>query len=614
MKKIFYILASAIVALGAVACENDAMDNIANTEGDTVSFVANIDDTKTDLLDKQTIWDDDDTIVVEWNGETYEFKNSESDNNTFSCKAEGLNAIKTANIKATYSNNNDGAIDSEAGTAGAVLTYEGAFADIMFEVKNAFLTITADKGATIALTASADIFSTGKSIELTAIGAEQYIAVNPETTTIALSINGESIKTSQENTLAVKKIYNLGNYYKQLDTIEKDKRYIFTKATEFTPGKWYAVVANNVAATAITGNYGYIYTVNPIQVNENISLPASCAFGFTSTDGGYTIKQYDNRYLYMTGTYNNFNVTTSPTSGQVFSVEINDEKATIVNIAMNKTVQYSAQHVSFGAYSTVTNVIPTLYELVEVDTNSHLLGTSVSSLSYTADGGEETITVTTYGTPEWTAESDQTWAQVDYDTTSGEIRVTVSTNDGDAREATITVSYGNTDYEVAVSQAAKPSGDTLYFTKVTETPTDWSGTYLIVYETTGIALDGSSTKIDAEGNYKKVTIAGNQIEATDDVLNLTFTIEKSTTADNYYIKSASGYYIGNTKNQNKLVYNTSTKYNNTLTLSDTDDVEVVSAQSHLRFNNATSNGNRFRYYKSSSYSAQQAIQFYKLNE
>lgn len=217
MKKIFYILASAIVALGAVACENDAMDNIANTEGDTVSFVANIDDTKTDLLDKQTIWDDDDTIVINWNDGTKDrvsfFKNS--GNSVFTCTEDGLNAIKEADIIASYSNKNDGAIDSEADTAGAWLYYKGTFADLesgkkCFEVQNAFLKFTATEGVVVTLTASAEIFSTSTELTLTATGEAQYVAVLPATTTITYAIGGETIKTSKENTLEAKKIYDLG--------------------------------------------------------------------------------------------------------------------------------------------------------------------------------------------------------------------------------------------------------------------------------------------------------------------------------------------------------------------------------------------------------------------
>lgn len=214
MKKIFYILASAIVALGAVACDNEGLDNIApEANGDTVSFVATIDNTKTDLgADLSTVWTAGDVIKVEWNGKTYDFTNSDDDVNTFSCTDEGLSAIKTAEIKATYSNNNDGAIDSEAGTAGALLTYEGAFSGISFDVKNAFLKFTATEGAVVTLTASAKIFSTtdGTTFHIIATGEAQYVAINPATTTITYAIDGNTIKTSQENTLEAKNIYNLG--------------------------------------------------------------------------------------------------------------------------------------------------------------------------------------------------------------------------------------------------------------------------------------------------------------------------------------------------------------------------------------------------------------------
>ena len=50
---------------------------------------------------------------------------------------------------------------------------------------------------------------------------------------------------------------------------------------------------------------------------------------------------------------------------------------------------------------------------------------------------------------------------------------------------------------------------------------------------------------------------------------------------------------------------------NTITLSETDGVIITSNTSILRFNSA-SNQMRFRYYKASTYSDQQAIQLYKL--
>ena len=90
----------------------------------------------------------------------------------------------------------------------------GSFTEIKFKVQNAFLKFTATEGAEVELTASAEIFSTKengtvKTVTLTGTGKEQYVAVSPKTTTITYAVNGEEIKTSQENALAVGKIYPL---------------------------------------------------------------------------------------------------------------------------------------------------------------------------------------------------------------------------------------------------------------------------------------------------------------------------------------------------------------------------------------------------------------------
>ena len=237
MKKIFYILASAIVALGAVACENDGLDNIGlEVNGDTVSFIASIDNNRTALGEdgKSTIWENDDIIIVTWdrNGddvitvndynpestETEAFKFVTTDGKTFSCSAVGLSAIKGKDqtVTATYSHNGDGNIDSTAGTAGALLTYTGSFAEIKFAVQNAFLKFSATAGATVELTASAEIFRTQqlglvKTVPLPANGETQYVAIKPATTTITYAINGTDYGVSKENTLVAGKIYPLGD-------------------------------------------------------------------------------------------------------------------------------------------------------------------------------------------------------------------------------------------------------------------------------------------------------------------------------------------------------------------------------------------------------------------
>ena len=72
--------------------------------------------------------------------------------------------------------------------------------------------------------------------------------------------------------------------------------------------------------------------------------------------------------------------------------------------------------------------------------------------------------------------------------------------------------------------------------KVVSVPPTWDGDYLIVYETDGVAFDGSRTTLDAVNNTKAVTITDGKIETTD--CDFYFTI--ATVEGGYSIKSASG--------------------------------------------------------------------------
>lgn len=148
------------------------------------------------------------------------------------------------------------------------------------------------------------------------------------------------------------------------------------------------------------------------------------------------------------------------------------------------------------------------------------------------------------------------------------------------------------------------------YEKVTSTPADWSGKYLIVYEDGKVAFDGALTALDAANNNIVVTISDGKIERTDETAAAYFTIAKS--GDSYTIQSASGYYIGQTTNDNGLKSNTSTAYTNTLSIN-SDTVNIISGGAYLRYND-TSGQNRFRYYKSGSYTNQKALALYKLAE
>ena len=148
------------------------------------------------------------------------------------------------------------------------------------------------------------------------------------------------------------------------------------------------------------------------------------------------------------------------------------------------------------------------------------------------------------------------------------------------------------------------------FTKVTSEPDDWSGDYLIVYEDDSKALDGSLTTLDASGNTISVTISDGEIEATDYNKARLVTIAQS--GSDYTIKTVSGYYIGNTSNSNGLPSSTSTAYTNTITLGSNGVNIKSSGGAYLRYN-SQSDQERFRYYRSSSYTNQQPVALYKLS-
>lgn len=139
----------------------------------------------------------------------------------------------------------------------------------------------------------------------------------------------------------------------------------FKAVTSITSGKSYLIVAENRAAKLITTNYGYLQCVDVTANNGIIEADPANAFTIETTTGGYTIKQSDGRYLFMTGDYNSFNVSDNPTEGQVWSITFTDGNAVISNNFKSKTIQYDTQYKSYGAYPDVRGVYPVLYEKVD---------------------------------------------------------------------------------------------------------------------------------------------------------------------------------------------------------------------------------------------------------
>ncbi len=163
------------------------------------------------------------------------------------------------------------------------------------------------------------------------------------------------------------------------------------------------------------------------------------------------------------------------------------------------------------------------------------------------------------------------------------------------------VTYSATCAVTVTSGGTIPSEGDIYV-KVTNNSDLTDGQYLIVYEAGNKAFNGGLTA-DANSNYISVSIFDNKIAATDATNAAEFTIASIT--GGYSILGKGGKYIGGQKDNNKVVYSTSS-VDNTINISN-GNATITSNSTYLRFRNE-SDQNRFRYFKNSSY---EDIQLYK---
>lgn len=245
---------------------------------------------------------------------------------------------------------------STSGKESAGLAFEGGnsfSADLSEPFTAPTLTKATDAAATFASSNPevATVDATTGAVSLVAAGQTTITATTPETDTYAAG--------SASYTLTVTDLASMPR---------------FQKATTITSGKRYLIVAteNEGAdlhiAGAITGNYGYLYLVDPAHVDNDgtvIMNDLDNAFTITAVDGGYNIQQADGRYLYQSGTFNNFNVGNTASEEAVWTIEPQTDGTFIItNVSKSKFVQYDPNYTSFGSYDDARGLLPMLYEEV----------------------------------------------------------------------------------------------------------------------------------------------------------------------------------------------------------------------------------------------------------
>lgn len=147
----------------------------------------------------------------------------------------------------------------------------------------------------------------------------------------------------------------------------KDQQRTYAKVSAVTSGKAYLMVSGGNAANPVPSGSGYGYlNVTAVTIEDDMVTmnDPSNGFVFTETEGGYTLQDTYGRYMYQSGSYDNFNVSeTLPDSGHVWTVEFQaDGTVKILNATTNKYIQYDSSHNSFGCYSDERGLMPFLYE------------------------------------------------------------------------------------------------------------------------------------------------------------------------------------------------------------------------------------------------------------
>ncbi|MBO6170211.1 MAG: hypothetical protein J6O51_09640 [Bacteroidales bacterium] len=256
-------------------------------------------------------------------------------------------------------------------------------------------------------------------------------------------------------------------------------------------------------------------------------------------------------------------------------------------------------------------LVKTLKVTQEGPLESDSISLSPSSFTFEAQPeGPITITVTS-NNDGWTIDEATVESWLTLSRSGNTVTVTAQANTGEARNCTVKFHHANgtPNANLVINQRAPSSGNKVTYTKVTS-GTIGTGDYLIVFEESGKAFDGSLTDF-AKQNYKDVTISGNTI-TMDEGSHIHYDASAKT------VQTASGYYIGAKGNNSNGISSSKTlpSSSNLYTISISVNGGVASigcsldAGVHaLRFNTEY---NYFRFYKPSSSLATE-LAIYKKN-
>ena len=400
----------------------------------------------------------------------------------------------------------------------------------------------------------------------------------------------------------------------QVTSVEAGEMYVFEQSgyvMNNTCSNSALQTTNTYNTTRLTGEETYVWTLES-ATNGYYMKNASA--------GGQIYLNNTSSTSVSFGTKNSIWAFNFQTNGTVLiqNKSNSDRFLGYTSVASHEYKAYATSNLSSSSYPHAIKV----YKLVEEVTPSlitsdlALTGAPVAlSFDLNTNSAAQVIHYTTSSTGAVTVSGGAGYVTTSVDTSNKTITVTPTTATPSIQTITVnqaadeTYAAGTVTFTVTVDDSTPvPVSEGGYFTKITSlNDLESGGTYLIVYETGGKAFNGALTTLDADNNNINVTISNSRIEATTEVIAATFTITQKT--GGYSVKSASGYYIGITSNNNSLKSSLTDSYTNTISFNkSTGNVFIEGRGSspyyYLYFN---ASANRFRFYSS----AQKEIQLYK---
>ena len=388
-------------------------------------------------------------------------------------------------------------------------------------------------------------------------------------------------------------------------TIAEENCTIKTEDTSDYSGEWLITGVNEgqvyAAGAYVSGknnlNVTVPITISDKKINEVDGL-AACKMLITKISEGdyaglYTIQDSNELYLYAASSGSNqLKASTTISANSYWAIAENTDGtySVVATESSNRNVmQFNYNNASpiFSCYASESMSAVTLYpySYVQPDTTPRIIvAEEALTQNVDADATELSFNYSLKnisGVPTATVAADATMTNVSATADNGTVTVTFAANEEESpKTATVTLSYeGAEPVSVTITQAAKVAAGAAYYEKVTSAPADWSGTYLVVFESINACWDGSllcgtsTGQLGHTAGSKDIAINDGKIEYNDSY----FVIEKSGTA--YTITSAYGDVIGMNTNNNGLK---SGDYTNNITINNDNTVNIVSSDGYTQ--------------------------------